>query len=49
MWTFDQRVEKPITYLREKYPNAKFVKISNDWDLSKIELSFVNGDFLNDY
>ncbi|MCX7352934.1 MAG: 50S ribosome-binding GTPase [Proteobacteria bacterium] len=49
MWTFDQRVEKPITYLREKYPNAKFVKISNDWDLSKIELSFVNGDFLNNY
>ena len=45
MWTFDQRVEKPITYLREKYPNANFVKIINDRDLRNIELSFVNGEF----
>ncbi len=45
MWTFDQRVEKPIAYLRKKYPNTKFVKISNDRDLRNIELSFVNSEF----
>jgi len=49
MWTFDQRVAKPITYLREKYPDAPFVKISNDRDFRDFKLSFLNGDFSNDY
>ena len=34
MWTFDQRVEKPIKYLREKYPEVPFVEIDNDKELN---------------
>jgi len=45
MWTFDQRVEKPIAYLRKKYPNIKFEKITNDRTLRKVKLAFVNGEF----
>jgi hypothetical protein len=49
MWTFDQRVEKPIAYLRKKYPNIKFEKIINDRALRKVKLAFVNGEFPDDY
>jgi adenylate kinase family enzyme len=45
MWTFDQHVEKPIAYLRKKYPNIKFEKITNDRTLRKVKLAFVNGEF----
>jgi len=35
MWSFDQRVEKPIAYLREKYPEVKFIEIKKDQELHK--------------
>ncbi len=44
-WTFDQRVEKSIKYLREKYPNVPFMKISKDQELRNVKLSFTNGKF----
>lgn len=37
MWSFDQRVKEPILYLRNKYPNVQFVKITNAHDLRKFE------------
>ena len=49
MWTFDQRVEKSIEYLRDKYPDVPFVKISNEGDLRDFKLFFLNGNFSNDY
>lgn len=33
MWSYKQRVETPITYLRKKYTHALFIEIRNDEDL----------------
>ncbi len=40
MWSFDQRVEKPITYLREKYPAVRFIEIKNTDALHKTKSYF---------
>ncbi len=37
MWGYEKRVEEPIAYLREKYPDVPFIEIKNNPDLRMIE------------
>lgn len=33
MWSFEERVTKQLNYLKNKYPNCKFIEITSDKDL----------------
>ncbi len=37
MWSYERRVDRPIAYLKEKYPDIPFVEIKNDHDLRMME------------
>jgi adenylate kinase family enzyme len=42
MWGYEKRVEEPIAYLKDKYPNVPFVEISNDRELNTFERDLID-------
>ncbi len=40
IWTYQQRVEASIAYLKEKYPEVNFAEITSDQELQKFDAIF---------